>query len=129
MRLIAIDEIPPRVDFHNDDDSIVPVYIDKEYTCLLEAYKVMNFDDNIRTYEENLFQFNNVLFITLLPTFPGYYGRPTRSVESQVGPTILGKAYDLAEECIGSDYFKDIVTTPQIYPLALSTASAPNHRE
>lgn len=42
-----------------------------------------------------------------------YYGRPTRSVESiyQVGPTILGKAYDLAEECIGSDYFKDIVTT------------------
>ena len=50
---------------------------------------------------------------TQLPTFPGYYGRPTRSVESiyQVGPTILGKAYDLAEECIGSDYFKDIVTT------------------
>lgn len=23
----------------------------------------------------------------------------------------MGKAYDLAEECIGSDYFKDIVTT------------------
>lgn len=49
-----IDEIPPRVDFHNDDDSIVPVYFYKEYTCLLEAYKVMNFDDNIRTYEEIL---------------------------------------------------------------------------
>lgn len=49
-----IDEIPPRVDFHNDDDEIVPVYIDKEYTCLLDAYKVMNFDDHIRTYEEIL---------------------------------------------------------------------------
>lgn len=37
-----IDLILPRVDSHNEEDSIVPVYIDKEYTSLLDAYKVLN---------------------------------------------------------------------------------------
>jgi hypothetical protein len=57
-----LDDIPPMIEFHNEDDSIINVSIEKEYTYMLDAYKNMKFDDNFRTYDDILTSLIDSLF-------------------------------------------------------------------
>jgi hypothetical protein len=41
-----------RIEFNNDDDSFIPVYVDKEYACALDVY---NIDDHMKSYEDICF--------------------------------------------------------------------------
>lgn len=50
-----IDLIPSLMEFNNDDDPIIPVYVDKEYACALDVSKSMHFDDYMKSYEDIFF--------------------------------------------------------------------------